>query len=295
MSFIVDLIHTLDTQVDHYTFDGYHAVVGMFSTTIITLLVIYFAGLGWLVIRGLVPLTPLAVAWHMFKAAFIFALALHWDYFSYFFVHFFTHGTDRLVSVVLSAAGETTDRVSIIQALSDIWEKGNNIFSGVWRMSGTDFTLGTLLGFLGVAVVTGMIAMALFYMIMSHLALSVLLVLAPIILPMFLWEPTRGVFNGWLRLLVQWMIAPIMIYAFIGLYLGLIEKQLELMAKMPEGPTTASILSFTLLGVLVMATFKQAGNMSREMAKKVAISDSGAPGDASIPAQVFKAWQQHRK
>ncbi|MDF3055154.1 MAG: Conjugal transfer protein TrbL [Gammaproteobacteria bacterium] len=294
MSFVTNLLTTLDAQIDHYTFDGYHAIAGMFSTTLTTLLIIYFAGLGWLVIRGLVPLTPMEVAWHMLKAAFVFALALHWDYFSYFFVNFFVHGTNHLVKVVLSTTGESADKLTISEELSDIWEKGNNVFAGVWRMAGPDFLLGTLIGFLGSAVVTGIVGMALFYIIMSKVALSVLFILAPVILPMFLWGATRGIFNGWLRLLVQWMVTPVLIYAFIGLYLKLIQAQIEVMAQTPNGPTTASILSFTLLGVIVMATFKQAGNMSRDLSRKVAIGDMGVSIGGSIPSRALNALREKR-
>lgn len=292
MSFVIDLLSTLNTQIDHYTFDGYHAMIKMFSGTLMTLLIIYFAGLGWLVIRGLIPLTPMAVAWHMLKAAFIFALALHWDYFSYVCVNFFVHGTDHIVGAILSTAEEPTNKLTITQGISILWEKGNNVFAGIWRMSGPDFLLGTLIGFLGSAIVIGIVGMALFYIIMSQVALSILFILAPIMLPLFLWESTRGVFNGWLRLLVQWMITPILIYAFIGLYLRLIQAQVDMMAKAPEGPTTASILGFALLGVIVMGTFKQAGNMSRDLARKVSIGDAGVSWKGSIPSQAFGAYRQ---
>lgn len=290
MSFVTDLLTKVDTQVAHYTFDGYHAIVSTFGTVVTTLLIIYFAGLGWLVIRGLVPLSPMAVAWHMIKAAIIFALALYWDYFSYFIVNFFVHGADRLVGIMLSSAGKSTDTHTITQALSDVWETGNNVFAEVWRISGPDFFLGTLIGFLGSAVMVGIIGIALFYIIMAKVALSVLLVLAPIILPMFLWDATRGIFNGWLRLLVQWMITPILIYAFIALYLDVIQAHIETMASAPGGPTTASVLSFTLLGVIVMATFKQASNMSRDMARKVAIGSTHTISE-SVPVRAFRAWR----
>lgn len=291
MSLVLDLFTTINTQVDQFTFDTYHAIVNLFSTTLTMLLIIYFATLGWLVVRGLVPLTPLAIAWHMLIAAFIFTFALRWEYFSYFFVNFFMHGADKLVAATLTSTEQPTDKFIVIRGLSDIWEKGSNVFVNLLRTSGSDFLPGIFMGFLGCAIVTGIVAMALFYILMSKIALSVLLALAPVILPMFLWESTRGIFNSWLQLLARWMITPLLLYAFIGLYFKLIQSQIDIMEKAVDGPTTASILGFTLLGVIIMATFKQAGNMSRDIAQKIAI---GNIGSQTVPGMALKAWQQNR-
>lgn len=292
MNFVTELLNSVNQQVDHITFDGYHAISSMFSSTLTAMLVIYCAGLGWLVIRGLVPLTPMSAAWHIVKAAFIFTFALHWDYFSYFFQNFFLHGSDRLMGALLaSTPGKGTDPATITQSLALFWEAGNNIFAGVWRASGPDFLLGNIMGLLGFAGVTGMTAVALFYIVMSKIALSVLLILAPVILPMFLWSATRGIFNAWLQLLVQWMITPLFLYAFLGIFLKIIEIQARTMAAAVNGPTTAEISAFVLLAVIVMAALRQASVISRHLAKKIEVTDSSTPGE-SVPYMALKALRQ---
>ena len=291
MSLVTDLIAITDIAVDHYVFDGYHAMVRIFSMPLATLLMIYFAGLGWCIIRGILPLTPLAISWHLLKAVFIFTFALHWDYFSYFVVHFFMHGADKIVAVMLADSGGSDYKISIINALSHVWEKGINVFINVLRMSGSDFILGTLMGFLGCCMIIGIVAVALFYIMMSKVVLSILLILAPIILPMFLWEHTRGIFNSWLQLLIQWMITPVMVYAFIGFFLKLAQHQIDEMAQLSDGPTTAAILGFTLVGVIIIAALKQAGHISRHLSKKINVSHWQTPDYTTIPSIAYKAWQ----
>jgi|GEM_PF-5605879 len=291
MNFVTELLNSVNTQVDHYTFDGYHAVVSLFAPMLTTLLVIYFAGLGWLVIRGLIPLTPLAVAWHMVKAAFVFAFALHWDYFSFFFQSFFIHGSDRLAGIMLASASQNSDAATISQGLAHFWETGNNVFANVWRSSGADFLLGTIMGLLGFIAVTAVTAVALFYLLMSKIVLSVLLILAPLLFPLFLWTATRGVFNAWLQLLIQWAMTPLFLYAFLGLFLKPLQTQVTVMANAVNGPTTAGISAFILLAAIVMAVFIQAGIISRRLAHKVEIGDMGAAGD-SVPYVAFKALTQ---
>lgn len=288
MSFITTLIQSIDKSLDQYIFNGYHAIVSAVSTTVTTLLIIYFAGLGWLVIRGLVPLTPMALAWHMIKAAFILTIALKWDYFSYFIVTFFTHGMDRLTAAVLTASNSSLNIDTITNGIAKIWQDGTNLFAGLWRASGPSFFLGDLVGVLGFVMVIAITAIPLFYILMSKVALSVLLILAPIIMPLFLWNATRGIFNGWLRLLVQWMLTPLLIYAFAGLYLTLILAQITQMTNAAEGPTTAGISAFILLGLIMMATFKQAGKMSRDLAQKIELKDVGG-SYFDIPARALKA------
>ncbi len=283
MNIVSVILTTINTQVDHYTFDGYHAIAAMFSTTLTTLLVIYCAGLGWLVIRGLIPLTPMAVAWHMIKAAFIFALALHWDYFAFFFQNFFLHGIDHIAKFFVTASAE--------DALAHVWESGNNVFADVWRNAGADFLLGNMMGLIGFLAVTGVTALALFYLIMSKIALSVLLMLAPVIVPTYLWSATRGIFNSWLQLLTQWAMTPLFIYAFLSFFLKLLQNQIDALKSAVNGPTTAGISAFILLAVIVMVVFKQAGNISRHLSCKIEIGDGGGSGE-SVPQIAYKALKQ---
>lgn len=294
-SYISELMTTIDLEVNHFTFDAYHAVVSAMFPTLTILLVLYFAGLGWLVIRGLIPITPMTVGWHMLKASLVFLLATHWSYFSLYIVDVFTHGPDRLLGPLLNNAtanGTNSSTETITAGISHFWQTGNNVFANLWRVSGTDFLLGTLFGFAGYAVVTSVTAIALFYIMMSKIALSVLLVLAPLILPLFLWENTRAVVNGWLRLLIKWGITPLFIYVFLTLYLNLLQNQVNSMANATPIPTTASISIFILLGLVVIGTLIQGAKMATGIASQVNIGDLRSQSLFEIPAMVVKTWRQ---
>lgn len=293
MNFINELITTIDLQIKHFTFDAYHAVVGSLFPTLTILLILYFAGLGWLVIRGLIPLTPLAVGWHMLKASAIFILATHWDYFSLYIVTIFTHAPDRLLATILPSAGWNNYSIeSIISGICHFWQTGNNVFANLWRISGTDFLLGTLFGFFGYAIVTAITAVALFYIVMAKIALSVLLILAPIILPLFLWDNTRAIFNGWLQLLVKWALTPLFTYVLLALCLNLLQKQIDTMVNATPSPTTASISIFILLGLIVIGTLLQGAKMATSIAAGLKIGNFQNLSMFEIPTMVIKTWRQ---
>jgi len=290
MNFITELLNTVNSGVDQYIFDGYHALVTNLSPTLTTLGVIYFAGLGWLVIRGLIPLTPLAVAWHMIRAAFVFAFAMHWDYFSFFFQAIFIKSPDHLIGLILSGSGSNTPN-TITQALADFWTTGNNVFTSLWLNYDPEFLLGIIMGLLGHLTLIAITATALFYLLMSKIALSILLMLAPLIFPMFLWTATRSVFNSWLQLLVEWAITPLFLYAFLALFLKPLQVQVNIMSH--AGATTASISAFVLLAVIAILVFKQAGVLSRRLAQKIETGDVGTSSE-NVPLMAFKALNHNR-
>lgn len=293
MNFINDLITTVDSQVNHFTFDVYHSVVATIFPTLTILLILYFAGLGWLVIRALIPLTPMALAWHMLKAVIIFALATHWDYFSLFIVNVFTHGPDHLLGTILGSANTTgaTTSSNITNSIAHFWQTANNVFANLWRSSGNDFLLGTIFGFIGYGAVIGVTAIMLFYILMSKLALSVLLVLAPVFLPLFLWENTRALFNGWLQLLVKWALTPLFAYVFIALFIDLMQTQVNTMASTAI-PTTANISVFLLLTVIVIGILVQSVKMAAKIADNIHLVDARTQSSFGIPGLVVNTWRQ---
>lgn len=275
MNFITTLLTQIDNEINHYTFDVYHQIVSHLSITLTTLFIIYIAGFGWMVIRGLVPLSPLSVAWHLFKVGFVFAFALHWDYFAYFIASFFLHGPDKLLADLLNGIGYNSTPETITQAIAHAWQTGSNVFTNVWRDSGPNFLLGNLLGLIGYSVITGITAIILFYLIMSKIALSLLLVLAPIMLPMLLWNVSLGLFNGWLRLLIKWSLMPTFIYTFSALYITLLQTQIDAMTNASNGPNTADIAAFVLLGCIIIASIKTAANIVHDLTKSINISSDG--------------------
>lgn len=290
MNFVTTLLNTVDAEMSHYVFDTYHAVGASLSLTLSILLLIYFAGLGWMVIRGYIRLTPSAIAWHIFKACIIYILAIRWDYFSYYIVDVFTSMPDHLLGALLAHTTNSAP-VNITQALAEVWEKGNNIFVNVWQESGTTFWLGTLFGFLGYAAIMGLVAVPLFYITMSKIALGVLLVLAPLFLPLYLWESTRAIFNGWIRLLVKWALTPLFIFTFMSLYLTILQTQIDVMANVKTMPTTASISVLILLSIVMIATFFQAGKIATEIARGINLRDLRTP-QFEVTGKVMKAFRE---
>jgi type IV secretory pathway VirB6-like protein len=110
-------------------------------------------------------------------------------------------------------------------------------------------------------------------------------------MPFFLWEATRQIFYSWLQLLVKWAIVPLFIYTFIALYLDILQGQIDEMLSLASGPTTASISLFVLLGLIAIATFKQAGTMSSVIARRISWEDKGGHQWLSIPSAALKVWR----
>lgn len=71
-------------------------------------------------------------------------------------------------------------------------------------------------------IVTG-IAHAAYTFIMSYVAMAVMVCVSPLFVPMVLFRTTRGYFEKWLRLLIGFFLQPIILFAFLAMFLQALE------------------------------------------------------------------------
>jgi type IV secretory pathway VirB6-like protein len=147
------------------------------------------------------------------------------------------------------------------------------------------------MGLLGYAVVVCVTISFLFYVIMAKIALSVLLVLAPVILPLYLWQATQPILHGWVRVLIKWAFAPIFVYLFAAIFISSLQNQIDTLNKPGVIANTAEISMFILVGLLAVLTFKQAGNISSSLASSVSWKDKNPQQWLKIPNAFFNSWR----
>lgn len=77
-----------------------------------------------------------------------------------------------------------------------------------------------LLGFFMIVQVVFAVARAVYIYILSYFALSMMALVAPIFLPMILFNFTRGYFEKWLRLTFGYILQPIFIFVYLAMLLA---------------------------------------------------------------------------
>lgn len=82
--------------------------------------------------------------------------------------------------------------------------------------------VGFILFFIGMAfllMLLSTIAQAIFIFIMAYIALSFMVILAPLIVPMVLFNVTRGIFDRWVQMIGGFALQPVFLFAYLAMML----------------------------------------------------------------------------
>ena len=165
-----------------------------------------------------------------------------WTFFNDYFFSFFINGIGEITGILFGEAsfaqnigstsgGQCAPNVSGIQAFDTAiaklfsYETTRKIMSlMVWKIWGAIYILAV---YVMILVIIFTIIKALLIFFVSFLAISILIVLAPIFLPFMLFGITRSFFENWLKQLVSHFIQPIIILTFAFFMMTMLMNQLE--------------------------------------------------------------------
>jgi type IV secretory pathway VirB6-like protein len=119
-----------------------------------------------------------------------------------------------------------------------------------------------------------MAAVIFFLLITTKIALSVLLVLAPFIVPMYMFPgPARDLCMGWARTLLTFMFIPILLYASCGLFVDVLEQHVEkIMADTANAESAFAYITITVICILFI---RQVPSLAFGLTGGVSASDPG--------------------
>lgn len=198
-------------------------------------LTLYIAIFGAMFTMGLVQATFGQVLQRLVKIALILTLLTEgWGFFNQYVVAFFNDGTDELIGAVMDIAagqpaGTTTaigaspfyriDRIaSFLIHPETIVALMGSATSGVYAFGMTGLMLLAFFGFVKLLV------NALQTYAVAFVVRSLLLGLAPIFFVFLLFERTKGLFTGWLNLLVGFSLNPILLFTFLSFMVVMIQS-----------------------------------------------------------------------
>ncbi len=136
----------------------------------------------------------------------------------------------------------------------------------------------------------------------SKIVLGMLLALGPIFIAAFLFDSTRGVFEGWLRASLGFAFAPLAVTVLLGLVLSLLGPSLDAIETMRDTNTYIPGVAFAVLVLvlvfaavavgLVIAAGVVAGGFKLPGARPALASGAGTAGPvvvAAAPAELGRA------
>jgi type IV secretion system protein VirB6 len=192
--------------------DFVNRVFGPIATTVsaplwiaVTLFVVVY---GYMVMTGQVQHLYQSALRNILIVGFVTYTALHWDWFSYLY-DMFTRSPYLFSSKVALGSSEKA-------VLDELYNRGMDTAFSIWSRSGWDLALWGL-GAVVFLVTLGLVAYAVFLLLLAILLVAITLALGPIFVSFFLFESTRQWFKNWIGSLVTLVVFQLVVYATLGL------------------------------------------------------------------------------
>jgi len=237
---VTGLVSTVDCHIRVYVQDSYRNLVGpdtVFAIAFTGMLTIYIALFGYQMLlgRGGARLTDLPVM--ALKIGLILAFLTSWAAYQTVFFNLLFEGPRELLSYILSPMARTSEgfngdvyggveasyRVMTDSAAAYARQAGNqaNLLQG-----GPALGSGLLwFGAITILFITAGLIVA------AKIVLGLLLALGPVFIGFFLFDTTRGLFDGWLRTTIAFAFAPLAVHVFGAGMLLMMQPFLEALAQ----------------------------------------------------------------
>lgn len=251
------LINNIDTLILAFVQGAFGSLTPIVHVLWRLMFIIFIAVFGYkVIISGRFAATDLIV--NSLKIVILLLIATEWNT---FYLLVYAMATDmpsdiagQIMGGASSALGSnalTNDDVSANRALSDFYDRSMQVVaklleSASWREWGLYLYAMTV--WLGALGFTGYAAMLI---VLSKIAVAILLAIGPLFILLLIFTNTRGLFEGWLRSLLNYAIIPIFVYALLTLLLTIAELPLQNL----EANSTGDAPTLTYIGAFIFAAF----------------------------------------
>ena len=289
----------VDETIGDFVHKAYTNLVQGNETTITLAFTFYIVLLGYRFLTHSASSDLATLTRHGVVMLVVYGLIMQWSLYNTFFYNVFT-GEPTYISVVLAdSAGAPTTETSA-QALDNIYNTGvraaGELFSQI-ELTSPQYAFYALIVWF-VTFVSCVFALCL--LIYAKLALSIGLALGPIFLIFILWEGTKGLFESWIKKLVNFGLVPIITTCILMLMLSIENTTLgQLTTKDAKGVVTfeamgpylcVSIANFLLLmQVLPIAASLSGGIALASITKGIDVAKNALKAASSPFSGSFKA------
>ena len=234
-----------DWGATQQVFDGivnsgyYQSAIGAMFT-----LALVFYGIG--VSTGILQITVGDAIIRVVKISVIAFIASNWDFFYIYIAGFFIEGTDELIKYFMDSFSDfytiqdsqtkpedenfifgdldkiiailfSQHMIAIMSALFSVFGLNSGPYSLVYAL---------LLGFSNFYLIQAILRVVTIYAL-SIFAKALLFSLAPIFLSFMLFNQTKAMFDAWVKQLINYSLQPVIVIAFIGMFIALITPLLH--------------------------------------------------------------------
>ncbi len=257
------LLGVVDCNVRELVHSGYASIFqpnGVLAGVLTAILTLYVAFIGYRLLLGRGQLSVGEFALTAVKLGAVLALATQWDTYQALVYNLLFQGPQQLAGAML-----TTVQPDSSSFHGDVFDGLQRAFDDLTRFSSgyanhspsqtSPFLGGAGFGaFLLTSSGSVLLLSSLGVLLAAKIVLGLLLAVGPIFIALFLFDATRGVFEGWLRASLAFAFAPLATTLLLGVALTMLEPALlQIEALQKDGVYTLGPVYSVMTLIMVFA------------------------------------------
>lgn len=286
---ISDFLTRLDQTGQTFIQNIYQALAQELGAILRALLMLYVVWWGYEILRGRATALPLEMAERLARVFFIYAVATQWSVFSALIGESATRLPENLGNLIVRTVGGSAGsggRSAVLNAFNALYDAGVRLVGSVY--TGTFYDIfGALLAAIILVAVMLFLGLALGILVASKLLLFITLALAPLFIILALFGVTFRFTLGYLNLVLSLMISVVLLYAFMGFYIEIVNVVIGFTGSPQSGiaQKIAQVIPFIFVCICGFYVVYQIPSM--------AFAITGAAADPQAAARA-SLWQSRR-
>lgn len=267
MGMVAGVVETVDCHIRTLVHETYRNLVGpdtWFAAAFTGLLTIYIALLGYQLLLGRGGLRVTELPFAALKIGLILAFLTSWAAYQAVFFNFLFDGPAEAMQALLSpiaaqGSGFNGDVMGSIESAFKDLSDAAGLYGGMASPSANILQGGPMLGsgLLWLSAIA-LLLVTLGLIVAAKIVLAFLLAIGPIFIGLFLFEATRGLFEGWLRATLSFALMPIAVNVFGAVMLMILAPFLEILVDNAErrlfdmGPVITIALVVSVFAIVML-------------------------------------------
>lgn len=276
-NFFTFIIQTVDGYIETFMNAGIDATQAEIKLTVAAIFGIYLAIYGWMVIYGYVEGNVSTILKKLGKFVLVYMLATTGPAYSLLVRDILWTLPEGIAGVLLeTVSGADSTITSQIDSIGDVMKVYNdnlNVITDKIARSGR-VVPDVIAAFLSLLMQIPVIA-ALFVVLIAKVGLSIMIILGPFLIITSLFGLTKGIFEGWLRQSITFVMMAILAYAVIALLMSILNSFGTDLAAGRNALKYTKALPLALIAVVAGVVFTQIPSFATGIVGGIGLSDLG--------------------